>query len=372
MSDRQPADYAFQTLIALIIVFGLFMLTSASSVVAYDRFGDSYWFVKRQLFSFIVGAGLLLVFSRYDYRKLKHLAFLALLVSVGLLIAVLVPGIGVSLLGAKRWISLGPVLFQPSELVKLSMLIYLATWLDRRRLGGVEGGMHLRTFLILLAVTGGLILLQPDLGTLLVILAIAVAVYFTSGAPSRQLVTIFAVGILAMVLAIVVAPYRFQRLTTFFNPDVDPQGESYHITQSLIAIGSGGVTGVGLGHSRQKFNYLPEASGDSIFAVIAEEMGLIVVAGLIALYVAVIIRGYRIAQRTVDPFGKTLAVGITTWIAAQTFLNVGALSGIVPLTGLPLPFISYGGSSLIVLMSAIGILLNVSRSARLAYGRDQR
>lgn len=364
---HRPVDYVLQTLVLLVIVFGLFMLTSASSVVAFERFDDSYYLVKKQLFSFLVGLGVLFIFSRFDYRRLRGFAFLALLVSIGLLVAVLIPGVGIRALGAQRWIALGPLTFQPSELAKLTLLLYLATWLDRRHLGGREGGMHLRTFLIVVGLTLGLILLQPDLGTMLIIGAIALAVYYTSGAPVKQTAAMIGIGLGALLLAVVIAPYRWQRFTVFFNPNADPQGEAYHITQSLIAIGSGGATGVGLGHSRQKFNYLPEAAGDSIFPVIAEEMGFIIAAGLVALFLAIVLRGFRIARSVGDPFGQTLAVGITTWVAIQSFLNIGALSGILPLTGVPLPFISYGGTSLTVMMAAIGILLNISRSTKHTY-----
>lgn len=364
---QRPVDYILQTLIFLIIVFGILMLTSASSVIAFERYHDSYYLVKKQLFSFILGIGILIFFSRFDYRRLRSFAFIALLATVGLLVAVLIPGVGVRALGAQRWIAFGPLTFQPSELAKLTLLLYLASWLDRRHLGGREGGMHFRTFLTVVGLTLGLILLQPDLGTMIVIGAIALAVYYVSGAPYKQITMIIGVGFAALLLAVLIAPYRLQRFSVFFNPNADPQGEGYHIYQSKIAIGSGGIPGVGLGHSRQKFNYLPEAAGDSIFPVIAEEMGFIISVGLVILYLAIVLRGFRIARGIGDRFGQTLAVGITTWIALQAFLNIGALSGVLPLTGVPLPFISYGGTSLTVMMAAMGILLNLSRTTKATY-----
>lgn len=369
MMHARPFDTRLQTLVLLIIVFGLFMLTSASSIPSFERFGDSYHLVKRQFFNLLVGALGLWLMSRYEYQRLRKVALAGLLAAIVLLVVVLIPGIGLRTLGAQRWIELGPISFQPSEFAKLALIIYLATWLDRRRLSGREGGLHLRTFLVLIGVMGGLILLQPDLGTLIVLCGIAVAMYFSSGAPYRQVGLIFLVGALALLVAISVAPYRLSRLTVFLNPGTDAQGEAYHINQSLIAIGSGGLTGVGLGHSRQKFNYLPEASADSIFSVVAEETGFLMVVLLIVAYILLMLRGFRIARLAQDPFGRALAIGITSWLTIQSFVNIGALSGILPLTGVPLPFISYGGSSLIFLMVGIGILLNVSRNIRAGHGR---
>lgn len=369
MRTPRTFDYTLLGIVVAIVLFGLLMLTSASSVLAFERYGDGYYLIKRQLLSTLIGFGGLWFFSRFDYRLLRSLAFFSLLISIGLLVVVLIPGIGTKYLGAQRWISVGPIFFQPSEVVKLTFLIYLATWLDRRRVGGSAAGTQLQTFLILLGLTGGLILLEPDMGTMLILGVMALAVYFVSGASYRHMAIIGAVGLAVLLVAAVVAPYRLQRLMVFFQRDADTLNEGYHIHQSLLAIGSGGLLGVGLGHSRQKFNYLPEAHGDSIFAVIAEELGFLIASALIVAYVTTIMRGFRIAQRASDPFGRSLAAGIATWLAAQVFLNIGALSGIFPLTGIPLPLISYGGTALIILLSAVGILLSISRTA---YDRTAR
>lgn len=367
MNRQPPFDTVLFWLVLAIIGFGLLMLTSASSVLAFERFGDSYFFVKRQLFFAVAGLVVLLFFSRWPYQQFRRLAFFALLISLGLLVVVLIPGVGARLLGAQRWIVLGPITFQPAEIVKLTMLIYLATWLDRRSVASREASANLRTFIGLMGLTLGLILAQPDFGTMLILGLIAGALYLTAGAPLRHLLTVVGLAVVILASAIVVAPYRLQRLTVFFNPTANPQAEAYHINQSLIAIGSGGLFGVGLGHSRQKFNYLPEAAGDSIFSVIAEELGFLVVASLVVLYLAVVVRGYRIAQRAADGFGRLLAVGVSTWIGAQALMNIGALSGLWPLTGVPLPLVSYGGTALVVLMAGIGVLLNISRSADRGY-----
>ncbi len=369
MSRSRPADVVLLTLVILVVLFGLLMLTSASSVLGFERFGDSYHFIRRQIVSCVIGFVGLYVCSRLEYRWLRKYAFFFLLASVGLLVAVLIPGLGTRILGAQRWIIIGPLNFQPSEFVKLTLLVYLATWLDQRRPGGRDAAVNLRTFLILLAVINGLVLLQPDLGTMLVLGALSLAVYLVSGAQYRHIALVIGLAVAALLILIVVEPYRLQRLTVFLNPEADRLGEGYHITQSLIAIGSGGIFGVGLGHSRQKFNYLPEASGDSIFSVIAEEMGFIVILVLIALYLAIIFRGFRIARQAPDSYGRIIAVGITSWIATQTLINIGALSGLLPLTGVPLPLISYGGSAMVITLCALGILLNISRSARSDYVR---
>lgn len=365
MKRLAAVDPVLATLVVTLTLFGLLMLTSASSVVAFERYGDAYALVKNQLVAVALGFAALWVGSRVSHQWYRKQAALFLLVSIALLVAVLIPGLGTRLLGAQRWLNLGPLSFQPSELVKLTLLLYLAAWLERRRLHDQSGATDLKTFLILMSVVGGLILLQPDMGTLMVLLLIALAVYFTAGAAYRHMGVIVGLGLLAVLLAIVVAPYRLQRFTTFLNPTADPQGEGYHITQALIAVGSGGLGGLGLGHSRQKFNYLPEASADSIFAIVGEELGFFVSVGLVVVYLALALRGFRIANAAPDGFGRSVAVGITVWLCGQAFLNIAALTGLLPLTGIPLPLVSYGGTSLVVLLFAVGILLNISRSAPL-------
>lgn len=369
MTRLPPLDRSLATFVVVLALFGLLMLTSASSVVAFERYQDGYFFVKRQLLWVAIGLVALWLGSRIPYTAYRRQAPLFLVLSIGLLVLVLIPGLGVRVLGAQRWINLGLFSFQPSEVVKLTFLLYLATWLDRRRLGGRGDTTDLKTFLFLLAIIGGLMLLQPDMGTLLVLTAIALGVYFAAGASYRHVAIIIGLGLAVFMVAALIAPYRFQRLTTFLQPSADPQGQGYHITQSLIAIGSGGPLGLGLGHSRQKFNYLPEASGDSIFAIIGEELGFVVSAAVVLTYLGLTLRGYRVADHAPDGFSRSVAVGITTWLVGQALLNIGALTGALPLTGVTLPLVSYGGTSMVILLFAAGVLLNISRAAGASYAR---
>jgi cell division protein FtsW len=277
-----------------------------------------------------------------------------------------VPGIGSKVYGASRWIQLGPFSFQPSEMAKLAMIIYLAAWLESRgtkRIKDVFEG--LLPFLGIMGLIGFLIMKQPDTGTLGVIVLTSFAIFFVSGARMDHLFFMSGIGTLALWILVKIEPYRFDRILAFMNPGADPQGIGYQINQALLAVGSGGFFGVGLGHSRQKFNYLPEPVGDSIFAVIGEELGLIGGFVLIILFVALAVRGIKIAKNAPDMFGRLVATGITMWIVLQAFINIGANIALVPFTGIPLPFISYGGTSLIFLMAAVGILLNISQQANL-------
>ncbi len=360
-SHRHQPDYVYLGLIALLIVFGLVMLASASSVLGFQRFDDSNYFLKKQIVW--VGLGLIAFFVmlKIDYRVWRKFAVPLMIATVVLLVMVFVPGIGPSLLGARRWINLGFTLFQPSELAKLTFLFYLAAWFEKRDhvLGSVREG--LMPFLITLGVVAGLVLLQPDLGTTLIIVLMSVIIYFSGGGSLKHLSGLIVSGAALLLLAIKLSPYRAQRLTVFLNPDVDPQGIGYHINQALLAIGSGGIFGLGLGHSRQKFNYLPEPAGDSIFAVTAEELGFIFAMVFLSLWLFVILRGLRIARNAPDQFGRLVAIGITVWFGLQTFMNIGALSALLPLTGIPLPFMSQGGSAMIVSMAAVGVMMNISR-----------
>lgn len=356
------ADYSFISILCVILIFGLLMLSSASAVVAFDKFNDPNYYIKHQLiygvfFGFIAFS----ITSRIHYHYWKRVAFPLMVATIVLLILVLIPGIGFEFLGAKRWINISGLLFQPTELTKLTFLIYLATWLEKRGEGISDVTYGLFPFLFLLGVITLLIMLEPDMGTMTVIAAISLSTYFIAGAPWKHLSWIFASTIAMFVLLIKIAPYRTARFTVFLNPELDPQGIGYHMNQALLAIGSGGFFGLGLGHSRQKYNYLPEVTGDSIFAVIAEEMGFLITILFICLFVGLMIRGYRIAKQSPDLYGKLLAVGITTWIVFQAFVNIGAMVALVPLTGIPLPFVSYGSSSLITILAACGILINISK-----------
>lgn len=367
VSERlgQP-DMTLLILLGIIVVFGLVMLSSASSVLSYQTFGDSYYLLKHQIFyGVLLGGVAFYVMSRIDYRYWRKYAFAIALTSIVLLFLVFVPGIGVELLGAKRWINLGGFWLQPSEVVKLTFLIYLASWLEKRGKQVEDVSYGLLSFLVML---GALVLLiaiaQKDLGTTIVIAAISVTVYFVAGAPWRHIGLIVGGGIAAVAGLILMQPYRAARWKVFLNPELDPQGIGYHVNQALLAIGSGGFLGLGLGHSRQKYNYLPEVTTDSIFAIISEELGFVFAVGVVVLFLAFTLQAIRIAKQAPDQFGKLLAVGIATWIGFQAFVNIGAMLSLLPLTGITLPFISYGSSSMIMLFAAAGILINISRQVQ--------
>lgn len=361
-----PPDWTLLILLVIIVGFGLIMLSSASSVLSYQKYGDSYYLLKHQfIYGIALGALACYVTSNIDYHYWRKNAFFLLVATAVLLFLVFIPGIGVELLGAKRWISIGGFFFQPSEIVKMTFLIYLAAWLEKRGKEVEDATYGLVSFLVMLGFLVAMIALaQKDLGTTIVIAVISVTVYFIAGAPWKHLGLIMLAGIIAFAVLVKIAPWRAARLMVFLHPELDPQGIGYHINQALLAIGSGGFFGVGLGHSRQKFNYLPEVATDSIFAVIAEELGFMLSVGVTVLFLVFTIRALRIATSAPDQFGRLLGVGIATWIGFQAFVNIGAMLSLLPLTGIPLPFISYGSSSLITLFAAVGILLNISRQRR--------
>lgn len=360
-------DYLLIGAAGLILLFGLIMLSSASAVAAFQKFNDSYYFFKHQILNGLL-PGLILFFfaAQFDFRHLKKFALLMLLGTVVLLIMVFLPGIGASYDKAHSWINLGFISFQPAEIVKITFLIYLATWLEKK---GEQGLKDVQSsflpFLFIFGMVVFLVMAQPDFGTLLVIIVISLIVYFMAGSPYKHIFGLIFGGLLIAFIAIQIAPYRLNRLTTFFNPDVDPQGISYHITQAKIAVGSGGLLGLGIGKSRQKFDYLPEVYGDSIFAIIAEEMGFIFATILVGLFLTLAIRGLKIARASPDKFGELLACGITGWFAFQAFINIATMTGLFPVTGIPLPFISYGGTAMAISLFALGILINISKQTRL-------
>ncbi len=355
-SESGRPDWLLIGIVLLLCGFGLLMVYDSSVAIAIRDFGNQYYYLTEQLKWFAVGLIVFFIFSIIDYRIYKKLALPMLLGTVFLLLVVFIPGVGIKALGAKRWINLGFTVLQPAELAKLSLVIYLSAWFSTKEKD------RLISFLILIGMIAGLIILEPDLGTTLVIAATAITMYFFSGAPLTQFAVMIPVTILGVLGIAVASPYRFARLTTFFNPEKDPLGASYHIHQATIALGSGGLFGVGIGSSRQKYEYLPEANTDSIFAIIGEEIGFIGAVLLISAFLLVIWRGFRIARRTEDPFGKLLSLGITSWIAYQVIMNIAAMVALIPLTGVPMPLLSYGGSSLIVVLAGLGILINISKS----------
>ena len=355
-------DYVLLGTIGILLVFGLLMLSSASTVISFQSTGDSYFFVKHQLlYGVLPGILFFLIAIRLPYAIWKKFAFWMLIISIGFLVIVLLPGVGKTVGGATRWIDIGLFSFQPSEIVKITFLIYLATWLAKKGSHGISDIEYgTIPFLSIIGIVTILFLKQPDLGTLLVILAISFLIYFIAGAPWRHIISIVGVGILLLLILVMSSPYRAERLKTFMGGG-DELGQGYHIQQAKIAIGAGGFFGLGLGRSQQKFRYLPEVQGDSIFAIIAEELGFIFAVAVIMAFVLLMIRGFKIARGSPDEFGKLLAAGITIWFVIQAMINLGAMVGLLPLTGITLPFISYGGSSLAISLFAVGLLLNISR-----------
>jgi len=339
------------------------MLSSASAPFAINKFDNAYYYVTRQLRGLLIGVFLFFFFSRLDYRILKKYSNWILGGTILLLLLVFIPGIGADYGKARSWVNI-PVFgsFQPAEFAKLGLVIFFSAWLEHKILITRSSFWDIFIkFLIILGVICGLVLLQPDMGTMSILALIALLVYFASGAPLYQFGILAGLGGLGAVILVIIAPYRLARFTAFLNPSVDPLGIGYHISQALLAIGSGRLFGVGLDKSLQKFQYLPEVSADSIFAVIAEELGflfcVLFVAGLILLF----IRGIKAAGNAPDFFGKLLATGIIGWIVIQSFINIAAMLSLMPLTGVPLPFVSYGGTALMTTLAACGILVNISK-----------
>lgn len=351
-----PPDWVLIGAVVLLSAFGLLMVYDSSVALAIRDFGNQYYYLQEQVKWVCAGFVVFVIASLVDYRVYRKLAFPMLIGTIFLLLIVFIPGVGVKALGARRWIDLGFTVLQPAELAKLTLVIYLSAWFSAKEKG------RLVSFLLLVGLLAGLILLEPDLGTTLVLVATAVTMYFFSGAPLAQFALMIPVLIAGAFGLAVTSPYRFRRLTTFFNPENDPLGASYHIRQATIALGSGGLFGVGIGKSRQKYEYLPEANTDSIFAIIGEEIGFIGVLVLIGVFIVLIWRGFRIARQQQDLFGRYLALGITSWIAYQVIMNIAAMVALIPLTGVPMPLLSYGGSSLIVVLAGLGILVNISKS----------
>lgn len=331
------------------------MVYNSSVAIAIRDFHNPFYYAREQLKWLLLGGIALVIFSKIDYHVWQKLAVPMFCVTLAMLVAVFIPGIGVRALGAHRWLNFGLFILQPAELAKLVLVIVLSAWFAKPDKG------KLLPLFFLVATLLGLVILEPDLGTAIIIMAIALVVYFLSGAPVKQFLLIFPILLAAVVILSLIAPYRFRRLTTFFNPESDPLGASYQIRQVLLALGSGGWFGVGIGQSRQKYEYLPEANTDSIFAIIGEEVGFVGASLVVGLFVFLISRGFRIGRNAPDTFGRLVAVGISSWIGVQTIVNLAAMVALLPLTGVPLPLVSYGGSSLIILLSGLGILVNISR-----------
>lgn len=358
---HQP-DYVITVLFALLVVFGLIMLASASSHLGATQLNDSYYYLKHQMYyGLSLGlVGFLLaskVYFGFYNNRIFGIAFLAL--TLILVLLVFTP-LGVTVKGATRWIEFGGFSFQPAELLKLSLIMYLASWLafkDHRQKAFKAGFLP---FAVILTVVSGILILQRSTSPVVMLIAVALVMYFVSGAQLRYLVGIICAGAISLALIVMVTPYRAQRVFNYLNPDADATGGGYHLLQAQNAIGAGGVTGVGYGQSFVK-ERLPEPIGDSIFAVIGEELGFIGSALVVLLFLSLVIRLYVLGYRTTDPFGRLLLVGFGSIIGVQALVNIGAMTGVLPLTGTPLPFISYGGTALAIFMTMAGICVNVSK-----------
>ena len=358
----RSADKPLLYITFLILGGGLLILASASMALSQKNFGSiSYYLWHQALLGGAPGIVALLITSQIPYRTWRKFALPLMMLSFILLAFLFIPQLSYSFGGATRWLRLGPVSIQPSEILKLGFIAYLASWIDARRqeVGSVSYGLI--PFALMLTIVGIFLIMQPDIGTLGIIIATSALLYFLGGGKVNQIATLFILGLAILYFIIQAAPYRQDRIRVFLNPQLEPQGKSYQINQAFIALGSGGFFGSGFGRSLQKYNYLPEPMGDSIFAIFGEEVGFAGVLLLIAAFCFLFWRILYIARRAPDLFGKLLASGLGIGIIVQVFINMAAISGLLPLTGIPLPFVSYGGTALVMTLANIGIVLNISK-----------
>ncbi|WP_090775979.1 stage V sporulation protein E [Shouchella lonarensis] len=362
--QKSAPDYMLLCLTLALLTIGLVMVYSASAAWASYRFEDPYFFAKRQLFFGGTGVVLMLGMMRIDYWTWRTYSKVLLLICFLLLIVVLIPGVGLVRGGARSWLGVGAFSIQPSEFMKIAMIIFLAWYLAKyqKRIVSFKKGLVPSLGLVLIAF--GLIMLQPDLGTGAVMVATCVVMIFVSGARIMHFALLGLLGLAGFVGLIASAPYRIERIQSFLDPWSDPLGSGFQIIQSLFAIGPGGLFGMGLGESRQKYFYLPEPQTDFIFSILAEEMGFLGGLAVLLCFLLLFWRGIRIALGAPDLFGSFLAIGITTMIVIQVMINIGVVTGLIPVTGITLPLLSYGGSSLTLMLLSIGILLNISQHAR--------
>jgi cell division protein FtsW len=330
---------------------GLLFVYEASVAEAFTMIGDQYYFLKQQSLRLALGLLFMVVASRVPMKVWQKTAVLWYFLGLALLVAVFIPGIGLELNGAKRWLSLGSFVLQPIEIMKLGIVLYFADWMSKHQKVG--------PFLVLTGIPAVLTILQPDLGSLLVLACIAMGLFFIAGADLKIVFGMVGLSIALLSIAIMVSPYRRERVVTYLNPESDPLGASFHIRQITIALGNGGLFGQGLGNSKQKYSYIPEASTDSIFAIIAEEVGFVGAFAIILLLSGQVFLASAITKKADSTFEWLLAIGCTIWLASQVILNLAAVVALVPLTGVPLPFFSYGGSSLLMLLLTSGILLRI-------------
>lgn len=357
--DRPPMDYSMVVIILMLLCFGLVMVFSASSANAHYMYGDATYFFKRQFIYAAFGLVLMWLTSRFPLKYIKQ--YTNLLFVVSMILILLVPVIGVEINGAKRWLGFGGFTFQPSEIAKLTLVMFLAKSITiyRHRVEKLGDG-YIRYMIIILLVAG-VVLLQPHMSGAVVIAVGGVAVLFAAGFKVRYFVATFLCAVPALWGLAVMSPYRFKRITSFMDPFADKLGESWQIVQSLYAIGSGGLFGLGLGQSRQKFLYIPEPQNDFIFAIVCEELGFIGAIFVMFLFALLIWKGIMIAKKAPDEYTSLVATGITALLAVQVLMNIAVVTSMMPVTGVPLPFFSYGGTSLVILLMEMGLLLNISR-----------
>ncbi|MEI7926770.1 MAG: putative lipid II flippase FtsW [Chloroflexota bacterium] len=363
-SAAHAPDYLLLTSIIVLSVFGLIAVYSSSYALGAAQFKDANYFIKKQMLWLVLGGIAMLVAMQFDYRRLMPLSPLIMLFALIGLAGVLIPGIGHSSNGAARWIDLGPLPpLQPSEFAKLAVLIYLSAWLAAK--GDLLHDLTLGVlpFVGMVGIVGALIILEPDLGTALVVAAITGTLFFVAGAKLIHVLALAGSGLLMLGVLILSGGYRMDRITAFTSAEDDPSGVGFHALQLMVAFGSGGFGGLGLGVSRQKFFYVPGSHTDGILAIIGEELGYIGVFITMSLFLVLLYRGWLAVRDADDQFGSLLAVGVLSWIAFQLLINVGGVSRLLPLSGIPLPLISYGGTSLILTMAALGVLLSVTRYA---------
>lgn len=362
-------DFILLIVLSALLIFGILIIASVSASLSHERFGNTYYYLGHHLASIIAGLILGFLAFRANIDFFKKWAPVFLLGSLILMGMVFVPQLGIKAGGASRWLNLGFASFQPSELLKLTFIIYLASWLSARTFiknkisKFSEKGIS-QTFIAFLVILGAIIfilLLQSDMSTLLIILAIAVILYFLAKTPLWHTVLLVSMGAGVSLFFAYFERYRFNRLLVFLKPETDPMGIGYQLKQALIAVGSGGIFGLGLGMSRQKFGFLPSSMTDSIFAILAEETGFLGCFILIFLFIIFLWRGFKIGRNNQDNFSKLVAFGITCWILIQSLINISSMVGLFPITGIPLPFFSYGGSAIIVELIGAGILLNISK-----------
>ncbi|MEW6724840.1 MAG: stage V sporulation protein E [Bacillota bacterium] len=358
--NKRPPDFSIFVVVSILLGIGVVMVYSSSAVKALVMHGDALHYLKRQLLWALLGFAGMVAVMRLDYWRLRPLVRPLFLITVLLLVVVLIPGIGKEINGARRWLEVGPLTMQPSELAKLSVILLLADQLARL---GDQVKSFIRGLLPLLVLLGlifALILMEPDLGTAIALAGTFVLMLYVAGA---RLGHLFGLGLLSvplLVWAVWTEDYRRQRILAFLDPWADKQDTGYHIIQSLYALGSGGLFGLGLGWSRQKLFYLPEQHTDFIFAIIGEELGFIGAVSILLLFFLFMWRGYRVALSAPDLFSSLLAMGVTTLIGLQAVINIGVVTGSMPITGIPLPFVSFGGSNLVIVLAGVGFLLNIS------------